>query len=335
MAGGFDPVDPARCKHYAAFAAHLDRRSFDFLYWFLFATVIAMLFLASWRYSRALESINTHSHPPSSPAYRRTMTRCMAVCGAYAAVAVVAVVMEVYALMALQFCDGEDLMPLYWSTWAMMQVGSVMAIFGVVMAGWNGVRGGGPPWALALGTPVLVVAGIGHAVHGAVRKRVRSRSSSRFRIAGGGRQAEASLPPMSRDLTLRAEDSEREDGEIPARFVGFTASGAPVVKFAEGLPPGVGEGERGVVVGRGEDGGVVVAFHGAPGGGGVDGEGCVNGVGDGTVVLGGSSSARPVDVGEDVSGNLTHNGLGTAVDGPVVQRGPVVRVMSPPGVNGG
>ena len=51
MAGGFDPIDPERCEHYAAFAAHLDRRSFDFIYWFLFVSVIGMLFLASWKYS--------------------------------------------------------------------------------------------------------------------------------------------------------------------------------------------------------------------------------------------------------------------------------------------
>lgn len=51
MAGGFDPIDPERCAHYAGFAAHLDRRSFDFIYWFLFVAVIGMLFLASWKYS--------------------------------------------------------------------------------------------------------------------------------------------------------------------------------------------------------------------------------------------------------------------------------------------
>lgn len=51
MAGGFDPIDPQRCEHYAGFASHLDRRSFDFIYWFLFALVIFMLFLSSWKYS--------------------------------------------------------------------------------------------------------------------------------------------------------------------------------------------------------------------------------------------------------------------------------------------
>jgi hypothetical protein len=51
MAGGFEPIDPERCAHYAGFASHLDRRSFDFIYWLLFALVIGMLFLASWKYS--------------------------------------------------------------------------------------------------------------------------------------------------------------------------------------------------------------------------------------------------------------------------------------------
>jgi hypothetical protein len=69
------------------------------------------------------------------------MIKCMLICGAYSAIAVVSVVMEVYALMALQFCDGEDLMPLYWSTWTMMQVGSVIAIFGIMLAIFNSLRG--------------------------------------------------------------------------------------------------------------------------------------------------------------------------------------------------
>ena len=73
------------------------------------------------------------------------MTKCMAICSVYAAVSVVAVIMEVFALMALQFCDGEDLMPLYWSTWTMMQVGSVIAIMGIMLAMSNSLRGSKNP----------------------------------------------------------------------------------------------------------------------------------------------------------------------------------------------
>lgn len=46
-------------------------------------------------------------------------------------------VIEVYALMALQFCDGEDLMSLYYSTWMMLQMGSEIAILGVILAMWH------------------------------------------------------------------------------------------------------------------------------------------------------------------------------------------------------
>ena len=42
--------------------------------------------------------------------------------------------MEAYALLALQFCDGEDLMSLYWSTWTMIQVGSLIAMVGIILA---------------------------------------------------------------------------------------------------------------------------------------------------------------------------------------------------------
>lgn len=69
----------------------------------------------------------------------------MIVCAAYAAVSIVAVVMEVYALLALQFCDGEDLMSLYWSTWTMMQVGSLIAIFGILLSVTNSLRGNQNP----------------------------------------------------------------------------------------------------------------------------------------------------------------------------------------------
>lgn len=49
-------------------------------------------------------------------------------------VSLATVVMEVFTLMALQFCDGEDLMSLYWSTFTMIQVGSLIAVCGVILA---------------------------------------------------------------------------------------------------------------------------------------------------------------------------------------------------------
>ena len=78
----------------------------------------------------------------------------------------VILVIEVFCLLALQFCDGEDLMSLYWATWTMLQLGAEIAILGVILALWHHLwHLRQPSWALALGTPVLVVAGFGHMIY--------------------------------------------------------------------------------------------------------------------------------------------------------------------------
>lgn len=76
---------------------------------------------------------------------------------------VAAVLFEAFALFAIQFCDGEDLMMLYWGFWTLIQVGSFIAILGIVLNQWNELLGKElPPWNIALGTPVLVIAGVAH-----------------------------------------------------------------------------------------------------------------------------------------------------------------------------
>ncbi|KAK3945343.1 hypothetical protein QBC46DRAFT_116392 [Diplogelasinospora grovesii] len=267
MAGGFNAVDPRRCMTYAAFASHLGRNAFDVIYWLLFSTVIIMLFLSSWRYSTDMEA--AEKLEPGTREHKNRFKKCILICSIYASISIVAVVMEVYALLALQFCDGEDLMSLYWSTWTMMQVGSLIAIFGIILAVFNGLRGTkNPPWALALGTPVLVVAGVGHAFHGAMRKRVQrvrsrsmSRSVSRQRGASmSGSMSGATLSvPMSRQETLRADESEKDDVECRAKLVGYTPEGAPILKFLD--DPGRLSPNRGAIIGKCENGQVIVAFR--------------------------------------------------------------------------
>jgi hypothetical protein len=170
-----------------------------------------------------------------STGYKRELKKCMYFCAAYSTLSIVAVVMEVFTLLAVQFCDGEDLMALYWSTWTVMQVGGLVAMFGIILATFNQICGrknpyvNNPfsprprkkkkkpacfpflirihvnihhrPWALALGTPVLVVAGIGHAMHAGMKKRVkrvrehsRSRSGSLSRSISRPRTAVSDLP---------------------------------------------------------------------------------------------------------------------------------------------
>lgn len=71
MAGGFVVVNEDQCRHYAGFAAHLDRHHFDAVYWVLFMLVVLMLFTASYKYSRSVPIFlfappPPLSHPPSA-----------------------------------------------------------------------------------------------------------------------------------------------------------------------------------------------------------------------------------------------------------------------------
>jgi hypothetical protein len=96
---------------------------------------------------------------------------------------------------------------LYWGFWSVLQVGSNIAILGVMVQFWI-VLGDHetPSWAVALGTPVLVVAALGF-----VLKSVWSQFWDRCR---GKRAQEA--PPNSEDSgeTSGSEsDVERYDKE--------------------------------------------------------------------------------------------------------------------------
>jgi len=78
--------------------------------------------------------------------------------------------MEAFAAFSIQFCDGEDLMMLYWGFWTLIQVGSLIAIFGIMLNQWYSLREKEhPPWNVALGTPVLVIVALGHAWQSSVK----------------------------------------------------------------------------------------------------------------------------------------------------------------------
>lgn len=84
--------------------------------------------------------------------------------------AIVIVIMEAFAAFSIQFCDGEDLMMLYWGFWSLIQVGSLIAIFGIMLNQWYSLREKEhPPWNVALGTPVIIIASLGHAWQSSVK----------------------------------------------------------------------------------------------------------------------------------------------------------------------
>ncbi|KAL6849058.1 hypothetical protein ACO1O0_008588 [Amphichorda felina] len=219
--------DPSLCKKYAQFASHMVRWEFKIIYWTLFITNLFVLFLASWTFTKGQEAIERFGDNPKKRAKRLRLF--IFLCLGCVMVSTVIVVMEVYALLALQFCDGEDLMSLYWSTWTMIQVGSLIAMVGIILAMLHSLKNSKhPPWALALGTPVLVIAGFLHLFHACAWSRVKKIKRSASRASNDD---EAKLgPPMSQANTIQAADDE-SDETVQGEFIGFTVDGGPIVRF--------------------------------------------------------------------------------------------------------
>jgi ABC-type maltose transport system permease subunit len=149
--------DDELCRKYAKFAADLDRWHFKIIYWFMFVLNLVILFIASWAYTRYAAYLtripNAHSHEymyrsqvtneqfSHEPRRRaRMLVRYMLMCLACVLVSAAVVVMEAFSLLALQFCDGENLISLYWSTWTMIQVGSLIAMMGIILAMAHSLR---------------------------------------------------------------------------------------------------------------------------------------------------------------------------------------------------
>ena len=83
--------------------------------------------------------------------------------------------------------------------------------------------------------------------------------SSSINVLRGRGRSISDLPlPISREATIRVDDSEREDGEYRAKLVGYTTDGAPIIQFME-VPPTF-KPERGSVIGKSESGEVIVVL---------------------------------------------------------------------------
>ncbi|KAL6876285.1 hypothetical protein HDV57DRAFT_158061 [Trichoderma longibrachiatum] len=226
MAQAFERDDEL-CRKYAKFAADLDRWHFKIIYWFMFVLNLVILFIASWTYTRSQDMNEQFRHEPR----RRTrmLVRYMLMCLACVVVSAAVVVMEGFSLLALQFCDGENLISLYWSTWTMIQVGSLIAMMGIILAMAHSLRNRRhPPWALALGTPVLVIAGLLHLIHDCTKKRVKKMAT--------GSIMKSNAPSMSEVNTIQGNLEDELDNTILGEFIGFTVEGGPIVRFNDSMP---------------------------------------------------------------------------------------------------
>lgn len=161
-----------RCKHYGRFMSGLKRPQAEGLYWGFFSMVIVLLFACSWNYGRTMERIEGLN--TDDERRQRLLRRGFWTSLAGGLVACSFGVLAAFTLLTLQFCDGEPLASLYWSTWTVLVVGGIVAIFGISLHIRNLIKSRRlPPWALALGTPVLVVAGLGHYFQGKLSRKAR------------------------------------------------------------------------------------------------------------------------------------------------------------------
>ncbi|KAH7318091.1 hypothetical protein B0I35DRAFT_409036 [Stachybotrys elegans] len=244
--------DDELCRRYAQFASHMDRWQFKIIYWTMFVTNLIVLFLASYTYTKGQESLQKYGADDRKR--RKSLRKYIFLCMACVCVSTVVVVMEAYALLALQFCDGEDLMSLYWSTWTMIQVGSLIAMVGIILALAHSLRDRQhPPWALALGTPVLVIAGFLHLFHDCTRKRVKS--LKRRRNSG----MSMDMPPFSQANTISGPVDEEDDRDtVRGEFIGLTVDGGPIIRFT--CPPRGPLPATAILLGVSDDSKPIIAY---------------------------------------------------------------------------
>ncbi|KAG9247479.1 hypothetical protein BJ878DRAFT_177516 [Calycina marina] len=169
MTGSFSEKDPERCAHYAGFMSHLNLTEANLIFWLLFLVVLILMCISSIQHHRsmALDAAKPPSCPESQSRRhnrkaRKLRLRHLGIVGLCLILSVTCTIFEVYAAFNIEYCDGEDLMQLYWGFWSVLQVGSNIAIFGVMLQLWivlGNVKS--PSWAVALGTPVLVFAALG------------------------------------------------------------------------------------------------------------------------------------------------------------------------------
>ncbi|CAG8974279.1 hypothetical protein HYALB_00010347 [Hymenoscyphus albidus] len=164
MTGKFSEKDQERCNHYARFMRNLTLLQANCIFWILFTLVLFMMCLSSFQHHRIIDL--EKGMPPEqvqSPEYKQTVQQkrkgYFAIVMICFWVAFTSIIFECFAAFNIQFCDGEDLIQLYWGFWSILQVGSLIAIVGVMVQFWIVLSGyGTPPWGVALGTPVLVFA---------------------------------------------------------------------------------------------------------------------------------------------------------------------------------
>jgi hypothetical protein len=90
--------------------------------------------------------------------------------------------------LALCFCEHHSLMFLYWGPWTLIGIGSFIALWGITFHQWWAMTDHEhPPWNVALGTPVLVIAGMAHMGYTKIRHKWQNNSRNKQEDGTTGR----------------------------------------------------------------------------------------------------------------------------------------------------
>lgn len=170
MTGQFSTADPQRCKHYARFFKHLTASEANLIFWMLFLLVLILLCTASAIHNKSHALTEATKKLPDviatseehKTSLRRLRVKYLSLVCLCSCLSASCMVLECFAAFNIEYCHGEDLMMLYWGFWSILQVGSNIAILGVMLQFWIILdEMDTPSWAIALGTPVLVFAALG------------------------------------------------------------------------------------------------------------------------------------------------------------------------------
>ncbi|KAI6708392.1 hypothetical protein JHW43_009073 [Diplocarpon mali] len=232
MTGQFSEIDPRRCSHYARIFQHLNIQQANGTFWLLFSFVLLMMCVASLQHHKSIsitesdkslpgEVRNSEEHKTRN---RRKRMRFLSIASLCLILSVIATVFECFALFNIEFCAGEDLMQLYWGFWSILQVGSNIAIVGVLVQFWI-VLGDveTPSWAVALGTPVLVFAAVGFVFRAIWKEFLEKFTGKKEKV----RDEESGASDASDASEASDGDSERKEGAPPG--IDRSMSTAPTI----------------------------------------------------------------------------------------------------------
>ncbi|CAG8953228.1 hypothetical protein HYFRA_00003430 [Hymenoscyphus fraxineus] len=218
MPSGKEKSREDKCEEYPQFMRGLNHRDAHVAFWVLFALVILLMCGVSCSYAMSHDCEANGCRRKCNQAseqHKRTkitcQNRCLFTSIGLTIAATTALAFGACAGLNMQFCHEEDLMVFIWAMWSVIQLGSVLAMWGVVLHQLRARFSNGrpSPWNVALGTGVLVIAGLGHWVWQVI-----------WRWWNGERQEEVV--------------DEHEDLGPPDRGMQFMYSSPP----AQTIPPG-------------------------------------------------------------------------------------------------